>query len=192
MGKIKRIIQIDKDKCVECGKCEEICSKVKLPKLCSGCGKCVKVCPFEAITLVERNNDDKTYKTINNKIQKTMKKKGLTHVFIVLVVIAGFGTAVMLLWNALLPDIFGITSINFWQALGLFALSHILFSGMGTGMIKHSHRHHHNSINDKWMKMTPEQREKFIDKRKHFGFERPFDKYRFDRNEHEEAGKGND
>jgi len=33
----------------------------------------------------------------------------------------------MLLWNALMPDIFGIIEISFWQALGLMILSSILF-----------------------------------------------------------------
>lgn len=38
-----------------------------------------------------------------------------------------FTLAVMLLWNWLMPVIFGLTTITFWQALGLLALSKILF-----------------------------------------------------------------
>ena len=34
---------------------------------------------------------------------------------------------VMLLWNWLMPDIFGLTTINFWQALGISFLSSCLF-----------------------------------------------------------------
>ena len=34
---------------------------------------------------------------------------------------------VMLLWNWLMPDIFGLTTINFWQALGICFLSSCLF-----------------------------------------------------------------
>jgi positive regulator of sigma E activity len=33
----------------------------------------------------------------------------------------------MLLWNALMPGIFGIVKINIWQSLGLWILSWILF-----------------------------------------------------------------
>lgn len=33
----------------------------------------------------------------------------------------------MLLWNWLMPVIFGLTVITFWQALGLFVLSKIFF-----------------------------------------------------------------
>lgn len=39
------------------------------------------------------------------------------------------GTLVRLLWNALLPPLFGLSAISFWQALGLLALSRILFGG---------------------------------------------------------------
>lgn len=38
-----------------------------------------------------------------------------------------FTFALMFLWNWLMPLIFGLTVITFWQALGLLALSKILF-----------------------------------------------------------------
>ena len=37
------------------------------------------------------------------------------------------GFFVMLLWNWLMPDIFGLTTITFWQAWGLVILTHIFF-----------------------------------------------------------------
>ena len=36
---------------------------------------------------------------------------------------------VMLLWNWLMPEIFGLIQITFWQALGLSLLSSFLFKG---------------------------------------------------------------
>lgn len=36
---------------------------------------------------------------------------------------------VMLLWNWLMPLLFGLAVITFWQALGILALSKILFGG---------------------------------------------------------------
>jgi hypothetical protein len=39
------------------------------------------------------------------------------------------GLVTMWLWNALMPEIFKLPSIGLWQALGLLALSHILFKG---------------------------------------------------------------
>ena len=62
---------------------------------------------------------------------------------------------VMTLWNHLLPDIMNVSSITFWQAMGIFILSKILF-GFGGG---------HNKGGGNWMNkcksMTPEDREKF-------------------------------
>jgi len=43
-----------------------------------------------------------------------------------------FGWIVMLLWNWLMPDIFGLKRITYWQAWGLLALSTILFKDMGS------------------------------------------------------------
>ena len=59
---------------------------------------------------------------------------------------------VMLLWNWLLPGLFGWHHITFWQALGLLALCRILFGGLGfRGARRPSFRD----------RMTPEERERF-------------------------------
>jgi len=42
-----------------------------------------------------------------------------------------FGLFVMLLWNWLMPDIFGLPRIDYWHAWGLVLLSHILFKSWG-------------------------------------------------------------
>ena len=47
--------------------------------------------------------------------------------------IALCGWVVMLLWNWLMPEIFGLRTLNYWQAWGLLALSTILFKGFGSG-----------------------------------------------------------
>lgn len=70
-----------------------------------------------------------------------------------------FGSAVMLLWNGLLPAILGVKAITFWQAIGILVLSKILFGGFGCG---HGHNRSHGHVHDwhgKWMPLTPEQRE---------------------------------
>ena len=41
------------------------------------------------------------------------------------------GWVVMSLWNWLLPTLFGWPQVTFWQALGILALSRILFGGFG-------------------------------------------------------------
>lgn len=38
-----------------------------------------------------------------------------------------FGWVVMLLWNWLMPEIFGLTTLTYWQSWGLLILSSILF-----------------------------------------------------------------
>jgi len=43
------------------------------------------------------------------------------------------GLAVMLLWNWLMPDIFGLKRLTYWQAWGLLLLCSILFKGFGSG-----------------------------------------------------------
>jgi hypothetical protein len=103
-----------------------------------------------------------------------------------LVAIAGFGAITMLLWNWLAPGIFGLTAISFWQALGLLALGRILLGGIGIGGKHGMGRHHHNPIHERWMKMTPEEREEFVKKRR-FGhpFVRDFEHNCFNRDEPE-------
>lgn len=44
-----------------------------------------------------------------------------------------FGWVVMLLWNWLMPEIFGLEKLSYWQAWGLLILSSILFKGFPSG-----------------------------------------------------------
>ena len=76
-----------------------------------------------------------------------------------LLLIAVFGFVVMSLWNWLMPDLFGLPSIGYWQAWGLIALSKILFGGFrGGGPRVGSWRHR---MMERCEQMTPEEREKF-------------------------------
>jgi hypothetical protein len=43
------------------------------------------------------------------------------------------GWVVMLLWNWLMPVIFGLKTLTYWQAWGLLLLTSILFKGPGRG-----------------------------------------------------------
>jgi hypothetical protein len=67
-----------------------------------------------------------------------------------------FGSVVMLLWNGILPDLFGFGTITFWQAIGILVLSKILFGGFGKGHCGRSKRHR----KDKWMNLSLEERGK--------------------------------
>ena len=44
-----------------------------------------------------------------------------------------FGLFVRILWNWLMPEIFGLPEITYWQAWGLLILSMILFKDIGGG-----------------------------------------------------------
>lgn len=83
-------------------------------------------------------------------------------VFIVaLIFAAGFGQAVLQLWNWLMPSVFGLHPITYWQALGLMGLCWILFGGprwWRGGGPRWRYR-----MRERWEQMTPEEREKFRD-----------------------------
>lgn len=58
------IAQVNKDLCIECGKCSEVCRFDAIDRgevnhfKCEGCGACQLVCPKTAITLVEEKSAD--------------------------------------------------------------------------------------------------------------------------------------
>jgi hypothetical protein len=72
------------------------------------------------------------------------------------------GLVIMSLWNALMPVIFHLGVITFWQAIGIFILSKILFGfgkggpGGWRGRGPWGHR-----MEDRFKNMTPEEREQF-------------------------------
>ena len=73
------------------------------------------------------------------------------------------GTAVQLLWNWLLPPLFGWRELTFWQALGMLALCRILFGGVGG---RGGRRYGRD-----W---TPEEKERFRARmRERWGWHRP-------------------
>ncbi len=68
------------------------------------------------------------------------------------------GQIVTLLWNWLMPPLFGFPLVSFWQALGLLALCRILFGGFGR------HGSHRST-------RTPEERKRIRQAlRRRFGF----------------------
>jgi len=75
-------------------------------------------------------------------------------------VAASFAT--MLLWNALMPSIFGLPALGLGQALGLLVLSRLLTGGFRPGGgWGGGPRHHYwkQKMADRWANMTPEERE---------------------------------
>jgi hypothetical protein len=81
--------------------------------------------------------------------------------FFVLGVLAVFlvGLLVLLLWNWLMPALFGFRSIGYWQAFGLLILARLLFGGFRGGQPRG--RRWRRRVIERWERMTPEEREKF-------------------------------
>ena len=86
---------------------------------------------------------------------------------IAVVVVFVIGWVVMLLWNALVPELFKGPVITYWQAIGLLVLSHILLRGWGHD--RHNLRHWRLSykLEQRLAAMTPAERDKFKDRLHH-------------------------
>lgn len=101
----------------------------------------------------------------------TILQKHLVFVPLCFAVFAGaLGGIAMLLWNWLIPVIFGLPTISFWQAVGLLALCRILFGGLGSGHHHHGHHGHgcachtdNNRLRERWENMTPEERQRIVE-----------------------------
>jgi hypothetical protein len=78
--------------------------------------------------------DDEIGQAVAREIGQTIARKIATGIALFLgflFFIAFGGVIVRELWNWLLPDIFGLRRITLWEALGLLALSRILFGSFG-------------------------------------------------------------
>jgi hypothetical protein len=66
-----------------------------------------------------------------------------------------FGFVIMWLWNWLMPEIFGLPALTYWQAVGLFVLLKLLLGGCGGGgksskKSKNKCKNHSKSDFSKW------------------------------------------
>ena len=76
-----------------------------------------------------------------------------------IIALAILSWVVMLLWNALLPSLFGVRPLHYLQAAGLLVLSRVLLGGL---------RAHgpwrHRGWRERWESLTPEERERLREK----------------------------
>ena len=94
---------------------------------------------------------------MRHRVKRGVRKAVMLAVFAGIFV--GFCFSVRELWNWLMPAIFGLPHIGFWQALGLLLLSRILFGGT-RGWPGHR-RDWGRHVRVRWDEMTPEERDKF-------------------------------
>ena len=82
---------------------------------------------------------------------------------LILIAIALFGLAVMWLWNSIMPVVFNLPVITFWQAAGLLILGRLFFGG---GWSHHRWRrpYYSHELAAKLKNMSPEDRRAFVRK----------------------------
>jgi Ca2+/H+ antiporter, TMEM165/GDT1 family len=89
-----------------------------------------------------------------------MRSRRLYFIPLFFVGIFVFGGVVMLLWNNVLTPVLHVTTVTFWQALGLLVLSKLFFSSFAGGRGGYR-RGFYMKQKLMWDQMTPEQKEKF-------------------------------
>lgn len=104
--------------------------------------------------MTNRNFEDTAY-----RYKLHFRKKLIFIPFVVVGVLALISYIVMLLWNNLLPDIFHVTAITYWQAAGILILSKILFGFGGPKGRGGAPWMRHKM--ERFKNMTPEEQEQF-------------------------------
>ena len=108
--------------------------------------------------MTSENNHEETMMSAHSRIKRLIVMILVIPPLFVLFAALG-GLVVRELWNWLLPTLFGLPRVTFWQALGLLMLCRILFGGFGLHGSGRSRR------------MAPEDRERFRQRvRERFGF----------------------
>jgi len=92
-----------------------------------------------------------------------MKLSRWVRIIVLIIIVAPvailvFGGIVMWLWNNVLSPVLHVSTITFWQGLGILVLSKILFGSFGRGSRSRSDYWKEKMM---WKNMTPEQKEKF-------------------------------
>lgn len=77
----------------------------------------------------------------NPSVKRWKKAAFMIPIFIIgAVLLTGF--IVMMLWNGIMPEVFGLGILSIWQAIGLFILARFLF-GRSKGPRSWGKRHHY-------------------------------------------------
>ena len=105
--------------------------------------------------MTNKNFEDAAYKH-----RFGFRKKLIFVPFLIVGILALLSYVVMLLWNNLLPDIFHITAITYWQAAGLLVLCKILF-GFGGPRGGHRGAPWMRHKMERFKNMSPEEQDRF-------------------------------
>lgn len=87
-------------------------------------------------------------KNVEHYVKKVVKVIAMIILAVAFFLLANY--VLMRLWNWLMPDLFGLTTITYWQALGIFVIAKLLFGFGGGGGKKGggpSHKRKFNASN---------------------------------------------
>lgn len=96
-----------------------------------------------------------------NRSKRNFRRHSLKFIPIVILIVAALAGIVMLLWNAILPEVIHVSTITYWQSLGLLVLSRILFGGFKPGPPRGRSPFGRQEWREKWMNMSEEERRQF-------------------------------
>ncbi len=83
---------------------------------------------------MENNLIERRFRSSDGRAGKILRIIGMVFVGLIFAVLFAlvFGFLVMWLWNFLMPELFGIKQITYWQAFGMVILAKLLFGSFGT------------------------------------------------------------
>ncbi len=96
---------------------------------------------------------------------RRVRFSGLPVILFAVGLLAIMSVIILELWNVLMPAIFRLPPITFWQALGLFILGRALFGRLGDW----GRRMRKTRVVHGWKDLTPEERQRFSEAMKAHG-----------------------
>lgn len=101
--------------------------------------------------------------SMNQGFGRRPRGRFLYFIPVILAVAAALSAVVMLLWNYVMPELFGVRKIGFAHAFCLLALCRILFGNFGGKGGKTGAGMRGNPMMQKWKGMNEEERSSFRD-----------------------------
>jgi hypothetical protein len=101
---------------------------------------------------MENNLTERRYPSSDGRVGKVLRIIGMVFVGVIFAVLFAlvFGFLVKWLWNVLMPELFGLPQITYWQAFGIVVLAKLLFGSFGSKTHGHDHWSRHSGPFSKW------------------------------------------
>jgi hypothetical protein len=99
---------------------------------------------------------------MNTPNQNTWKKKYFMFIPFAIMAALALSALVMVLWNYLMPDLFNLPTLNYWQASALLVFCRILFGGFHFKKPEGRKSTYENeTLKNKFINMTNEEKTAF-------------------------------